>query len=254
MELAALSEQLATKEADFAALGGSFARFCEYMSVRLGPLFAELEDLDAKVLEALAQLEPTLDRFAAAREARHQAEETRKAADEAAGGPSSDEVARHEKARHAADPDLRRLYKAAAKRFHPDLATDEDDRQRRTRLMAALNTAMDAGDVEAMQRLLHEDDVSPHSVTGQDVASRIVRTLRAIRQVKDRLEELARLELDLRADARFDSYVRKRVAWESGEDVFVNEVVGLGRRIRSAKARLEALRIETERKATDADV
>ena len=48
------------------------------------------------------------------------------------------------------------MYREAAKRIHPDLATDPADRERRTRFMAEANRAYEAGDAEALQRILDE--------------------------------------------------------------------------------------------------
>ena len=49
-----------------------------------------------------------------------------------------------------------RMAREAAKRIHPDLATDPADRERRTRFMADANRAYETGDAEALQRILDE--------------------------------------------------------------------------------------------------
>ena len=50
----------------------------------------------------------------------------------------------------------------AAKRIHPDLATDAAEKARRHELMAALNAAYERTDVEAIQRILDGENAWEH--------------------------------------------------------------------------------------------
>lgn len=49
--------------------------------------------------------------------------------------------------------DLKKLYRELARRYHPDMATSEEDRKRRTKLMAQINAAYADKDFEALQTL-----------------------------------------------------------------------------------------------------
>lgn len=49
--------------------------------------------------------------------------------------------------------DIKSLYRKLARRFHPDLADDEDDRDRRNNLMAMINDAYAERDMDALQAL-----------------------------------------------------------------------------------------------------
>ena len=49
------------------------------------------------------------------------------------------------------------MYREAAKALHPDLATTDEGRRRRTAAMAALNDAYERGDEEAMRRIMMEE-------------------------------------------------------------------------------------------------
>lgn len=78
--------------------------------------------------------------------------------------------------------DLKQLYRSLARLYHPDYGVDEADRERRTRLMALINEAYAAGDVEAL-RLLEQGG------TGQDTLNPLT-TLRT-----PAAQSLATLEL-----------------------------------------------------------
>ncbi len=49
--------------------------------------------------------------------------------------------------------DAKRLYRVLARMYHPDLAQDEADRERRNRLMAIINEAYSQGDVHTLELL-----------------------------------------------------------------------------------------------------
>jgi hypothetical protein len=52
--------------------------------------------------------------------------------------------------------DLRTLFRTLAKQFHPDLVTDPAEKQIRERLMAKVNQAYKANDIDALKKLLEE--------------------------------------------------------------------------------------------------
>ncbi|NDJ60052.1 MAG: J domain-containing protein [Chloroflexi bacterium] len=62
----------------------------------------------------------------------------------------------------AAEPEdpgvlLKRLWRALARRFHPDLARDDAERDRRTEVMIRINQAYEAGDLATLQALSEND-------------------------------------------------------------------------------------------------
>ena len=82
---------------------------------------------------------------------------------------------------------LRTLYRELAKLVHPDLTTDETERASRTRLMAEVNAAYQAGDQARLEAIRRDWTHRPESVEGEDVAARLVRAIRKISQLRDRL-------------------------------------------------------------------
>jgi len=93
---------------------------------------------------------------------------------------------------------LKKLYREVAKRIHPDLATDESERQRRHELMTEANRAFAEGDAARLEAILRDWESSPESVKGEGPGAELVRVIRKIAQVEDRLKaidaEIARLE------------------------------------------------------------
>lgn len=61
------------------------------------------------------------------------------------------------------DAELKALYRALAKRFHPDLAADPAEKARRQTLMVQVNAAYGAHDIPALQALAALPDVTPEA-------------------------------------------------------------------------------------------
>lgn len=88
----------------------------------------------------------------------------------------------------AAKADLKSLYRELAKRFHPDLAASDLERESKGRRMAEINDAYAQGDVEALRRAASQSGVRPN----------LPPTLAELVAERDRLDGLiARLKQDI---------------------------------------------------------
>jgi hypothetical protein len=147
-------------------------------------LYAELDEWNARLAELRAEQAGTPEAKAEAAEARTQAEEAHSAA--------------HGEAAHVQpftpSPELKKLYREAAKRVHPDTAADEKDRARRERLMKEVNAAYAAGDEDALRHILAGLDASPDTAQGPGIGADLIRVLRQLRQIRDRI---AAIELEI---------------------------------------------------------
>jgi hypothetical protein len=179
-ELAALSIKLIQAELDLATLEGELGAF-ERRYVRIvGVRYAELDGIEVQIAEALARQNPRdTASQAKASQARAQAEESAKASD-AAKEPGPPE-------KFVASAALRQLYREVAKRIHPDLASDDADRARRTQMMAEANRAYELGDEARLRAILDTWEQSPEAVKGDGPGSELVRLIRQIAQIEDRL-------------------------------------------------------------------
>ncbi|MGC2285252.1 MAG: J domain-containing protein, partial [Candidatus Acidiferrum sp.] len=183
LELEGLQRELIDQELCLASLRAELATFEKLYIKTVGALYAELDDIEAQIAEAIARHNPeSLEASATAREARRKAEESSSAVDE----PLSEGV----KTDFKSSPELKSLYREVARRVHPDLASNSDDRTIRQTLMAQANHAYETGDEARLRAILDEYDSSPDSVVGEGIAAELVRVIRKIAQVKRRLVEI----------------------------------------------------------------
>jgi hypothetical protein len=190
IELAALESEIAQRELDLATFQTELRCFeLRYLRV-VGTKYAELDQIEAEIAETLARLYPH-DDFA--RQRAERAREQAKESDQATGTAKADKSPQFQPGEN-----LKKLYRDAAKRIHPDLATDENERARRNKVMADLNRAYANGDEARLQAILDEWEGGPEAVKGEDIAAELVRIIRKIAQVRERLaaisREIAKLE------------------------------------------------------------
>lgn len=239
--LAELTEQLATKETEFATTGAAFARFRAVYLRRFAPLYAELDRLEAEIAARLALNDATPAAHARAVDAEARAADSAKAVEEAVESPEG-HVEQVDAVPGGSASELRDLYRQAAKMVHPDLVTDETDRARRTKLMAAITEAYAAGDADAIRRIVAGEAARPEAITGNDIASRLVRTIRKTAQVRVRLTELEQVAESLESDPLFQLFGEVRPAWEIRDgDPLAEDEAELRTQIAAAQARLAAL-------------
>jgi hypothetical protein len=229
-ELAVLQVQLADRELYAANLRGELAAFEGRYLRQVGVLYAELDDWNARIVELVAEQERTEEACSAANEARTQARESHASA--------YGEAAELEE--FAPSPELKGLYREVAKRVHPDLATDEADRRQRERLMKAANHAYEHGDADALTRILEEYESSPDSVQGTGVAADLVRVVRQIKQVRNRLAQIEGEIANLADSEIAKLQMKSDQANNEGRDLLAEMAANVKGRINVARQRYES--------------
>lgn len=180
-EQTTLEEQVTSAELALETTKTETAQFQHRYYQTVGRLYAQLDDLDAQIARVQAGLSP--DDAAAQTYAEAAARQAKKSAEEAGlieAQPVPPPVI---------TPELKHAYRQAAKLMHPDRATTDAERHRRTALMAQVNVAYGRGDQQAIEKLVKEYGQDPEAITGGDVASRIVKAIRRIAQLRRRLSE-----------------------------------------------------------------
>jgi hypothetical protein len=143
--------------------------------------------------------------------------------------------------RRSAVPEAaKRLFRLLARRIHPDLASDPEERERRTNLMVQANHAYELGDVPTLQRLLESWERSPDSVVGHGARADLERVVRRIAQARERLAEIER-ELAVCEESAM-GWLRRRVRKAAGEgwDLLSHMARELDRQIAEAENELAA--------------
>jgi len=235
VELAVLQARLAERELDLATLRAELHRFeGTYLRI-VGSRLAELDEIEAQIAGADARNRPK------DREAQERVWQTRAQAQESAQAVEAEQNAAKWEP-FTPSEDLKRLYREVAKRIHPDLATDESGRRRRHELMTEAIRAYEDGDTVRLEAILRDWESSPESVKGEGPGAELVRVIRKIAQVEDRLKaidaEVARLEeSDLHQLKKQMDQVK-----EEGRDLLAEMAGRVDQQVAQARARLRSVR------------
>ena len=185
VELERLSDLLAEKELNLEELKLTIAQFQHRYYSELGKSYIELDELRAQIAEIKAKQKPQDQRLnQEAKRARTQAREVAEEFEDIDIKPPADSKTSEESEK------AKRLYRKIASIIHPDKATDDKSRHLCTSLMAELNDAYARKDIAKMKDILYKWNESPEAVIGEDTAFELVRTIRAIAQIKRRISEI----------------------------------------------------------------
>jgi DnaJ-domain-containing protein 1 len=203
-ELSALETELAERELELATVQAELHAFeGEYLRV-VGSRYTELDRIEAQIAEYMAYLESSRD--------------------------------------FKPSESLKKLYREVAKRIHPDLATDEQERQRRQHLMAEANQAYEDGDEERLQAILYGWESRPESVKGEGAAAELIRTIRKIAQSQERLKTIQE-EIEALEQTELHQLKTKVItAQQAGRDLLAEMALQLDEQITAAKQQLEELK------------
>jgi hypothetical protein len=232
-EQAAIEAELAERELRSANLRAELLSFERRYLHFVGFRYAELDELKAQIAERLAKEYPDDERAQkAAKDARARADETKSTAGEKAA---------QEPRAFKASGEMKRLYREVAKRIHPDLTSNREDRSKRQHLMAEANEAYELGDQTKLTRILTNYEFSPEAVEGDGAGAELIRVIRRISQARSRLAEL---EAELQELMRSDLYQLKSrtdEAEKSGRDILKEMIRNVDEQIAQAKQRLRAM-------------
>jgi hypothetical protein len=195
-EAARLRDRLAEIEVEQATLEAELAAFnSDYMRVVM-TVMLDVQELEARILAIVATRTGASDDADAAHSARARVNETTAHIRAVPKTPGPIPTG-----------DIKKLFRDAAKRMHPDLAADEQARGHAEAFMKRLNSAYRAGDAEAIVNLLNQWEASPFGAASEDDATRSARAARrvgalgdAVSRAEQRLEALRSSELALLLD------------------------------------------------------
>jgi hypothetical protein len=229
-EQASLQVELADRELRLANLLAELSAFERRYLHFVAARYAELDEWKARSAEHFAHQRPESERAQqAASEARARAAETQSAAEEDAGS---------EPRAFQATPEMKRLYRDVARRVHPDLTSDRDDRVKREQLMAEANLAYERGDEAKLEKILAAYESSPESVAGEGPGAELIRAIRRVSQIRSRLSEIEAELQDLLGSDLYQLKSRVDEAQQSGRDLIKEMVSRVEEQICLAKQRV----------------
>jgi hypothetical protein len=135
---------------------------------------------------------------------------------------------------------LKRLYRALARRYHPDLASDEQDRAYRNRVMVLINAAYTEEDLDALQALADKEG-RPSSETPLAVLN--LRRLQAERdELAYRVSRLQGIYDDLLHCEMMRLKIDVKLAQSQGRDLLSEMAEHMENEYWNCAARLDQLR------------
>jgi hypothetical protein len=254
-EIGERRRELAVLESDLTVLRDAVTGFEALAQARLGDLFAALRRLEGETADyshRLARLraaldarnpdEPDLDGLADDEEL---LEEAAFAATAGARGrprgPHVPEATRRWLATEAAE--AKRLYIDLAKRLHPDLARDDEERQRRERIMQRVNEAFRLRDLAGLRAVHLESIADDPNWAERPVTDRLAWAEAELRRLEAALAEVRSALARLRGGELYRLYTR----YESGDPVFADLKTRIEDRIATETRRLEKMKASYRR-------
>jgi len=207
---------LAELELTLSTLQGQLKSFEVEYYLKVGSKYVQVDRLQATLDKILAAKIP-FDATAQKRAAESQTKAEQSAHD--AEGFSHNESDRH---RPEATPELKALYREAAKLFHPDLTLDSQEKERRHRIMQQINEAYQKGDIEKLQQIFDAEKNNPELIKGDDIGSALVRVIRKIAQVDRRIPEIESAIATLQSTDLFHLLETVKKETEKGIDLLEN--------------------------------
>jgi len=221
--LTELEAALAERVAEITRARADLAAFRIRYRKEVGRLHEELDDLERAIAEAeLGEIGKRL-------EGEPDAAEPQSASSRSGAAP-----------RFTSDA-VRRLFRDVARTVHPDLARDEQARDRRHALMVEANRAYALGDEERLRTILDAWASSPEAVLGSDLDATRERLLRRVAQIEEQLVVYA-ADLDaLRHSPLWQLKAMVDAAAARGKDLVADMIRRLERDIMAATNRLDAM-------------
>jgi hypothetical protein len=135
------------------------------------------------------------------------------------------------------------LYRKVAKRIHPDLTTDSKERRRREFMMAAANRAYEEGDEAELHRILRRWESGPEPVKGKSPAAELIRVIRKIAQVRERLRIIETDISELKQSALYELKTKVEESQDKGRDLLAEMASRIDKNIALSKIRLKKLKV-----------
>ncbi len=136
------------------------------------------------------------------------------------------------------ETEARRLYRELAKRYHPDLARTDGDRERRQSVMLRVNAAYRDRDLVALRALSHEAEVDDPSFNLRAIRHKLAWALREVLRLDGVVSDLRSHIQTLRASDTYPLWSQP----DLGDAVIAKREALLRRELATARERQADLR------------
>ena len=154
----------------------------------------------------------------------------------------------------ASDEQIKRLYRQLARRFHPDLTTDDAERAYRTQKMAAINDAYAARSLTELKTLAEEPDrfiQTGRARPGQTEAQMAQALQRELGRIQRRLREIKDELRSVHQRPSVHLSLEVRVARRQGRDMLGEMAAELERKIARRTIERDMLKAQFEQLGPD---
>jgi len=230
-----LRDRLANREEEMADMRAQLEQFEARYTMEVGRLYADLDEIEAQIAEEEVKLVPD------DQEIRKKAEELRKRAEESA-ARAADESLENISFKLRPSPEAKKAYRDLARVIHPDLALDVAEKLKRHGLMARLNEAYSAGNQTLLDNLTADFRNSPDLINGDSAGDNLVRALRQISQINNRIKELSEERLKAQLSELFILHEKARAEMTQGRNMLEQMAERTKTHIKKSERRLVNLR------------
>ena len=200
VEVEVRKRQIARLQAERSMLEQALSTFAVELKARVGGLRSELKHVRLQLAEYRRRIErlkgddfidpATVEREVAEEFAeRIRAEQASEEASQREGTPI-DRPIRRRRIDADSEAEITRIYRALAKRFHPDLAKNEKERRRRAEFMLRVNGAYTDRDLLALQTIAKEAEAAEPGLPGLTAAERVLWANRVIARLDGQIGDL----------------------------------------------------------------
>ena len=215
-ELNAQEAILADLQLEYATLAAQLRDFhLEFICI-VGIKYAELDELLYEI--AMLQASEAPEGTEESEEAETKAEAAREKAEQSR--EEADQGVEEEKEREKFEPteELKKLYKEAVLKYHPDKAPEED-KERCTKIFVELQAAYEAGDIDRIKEILAGEHGVKDEKPGESIAERLIRLIQSLAQIKLVVINVQQDIENLKQDELWSLREKVSESRENGEDL-----------------------------------
>jgi hypothetical protein len=137
---------------------------------------------------------------------------------------------------------IKNLYRQIARLVHPDLTTDKNEKEYRKAIMAEVNKAYEDENEEKLNAILREWQNRPEAIEGDDVASNLIRVIRKISQIKERLLQINNEIILIKESDLFQLNIKVINAEKNDRNLLNEMALELDKKIEFAQIRLKKIK------------